>query len=622
MQYPSITEYVSAIRNSTENLDKLAHLVPVLDNHDEPYRSVGGFAVVFKMQDKDTGKYYAIKCFHEEQNDRAESYIEISKALRSNKSSYIMDVSYFSKELFVDTRLSNETEFPVLQMDWIDGETMETYIASHYRDTDAIKQLYLKFCDLALWLRSKPFAHGDIKPDNIMIKPNGNLTLVDYDGMFVPALKGKKSPTIGTKSFSHPHRTDADFNEHIDDFSLASIAISLLAMSEDASLYKEFSAPDRLLFSEKDYLDFENSDINKRLQSMGGLFPKLLELFTECLSTYNGNEGVYDQIFDLQTKAPEIIRFENLHDQVVYIDDEVHLLWEIKNATLIMINGKDVSERTYFKEKIKKTTEYELKATNGLKESIYKITIKVLPKPKIVFRSDKVKLRKGKDHSTRLYWSVTNAKSVSLLLFENEEKVKLNGEKHVEISSHTDVKLNVVGLDGKRLFTKKITLNVFTESDVQFTADKLYSLPEVPIKLAWFIKHAKEAILKDFGKVNLSGEIIVTPQKTTTYILIVKDAFGEHNHPLTIHMLPLPQVKTLLVPTPQIVNNISITVRQPKFNIDARFPKVDIDWIKAEVPQVPSFTDLGLNIELSPPLPKKQFSFVSSIIKAFKHFKG
>ena len=50
----------------------------------------------------------------------------------------------------------------------------------------------------------------------------GSLTLVDYDGMSVPAMKGQKSPTIRTKDFSHPLRTVDDFNETIDDFALAS----------------------------------------------------------------------------------------------------------------------------------------------------------------------------------------------------------------------------------------------------------------------------------------------------------------------------------------------------------------------------------------------------------------
>ena len=64
MTYPSITEYISAIRNAEDNFDKLHNLSPVLDSHGDPARSAGGFAVVFKLKDKDTGRLYAIKCFY------------------------------------------------------------------------------------------------------------------------------------------------------------------------------------------------------------------------------------------------------------------------------------------------------------------------------------------------------------------------------------------------------------------------------------------------------------------------------------------------------------------------------------------------------------------------------
>ena len=36
MQYPTILEYVKAIQDAGNNLDKLAHLTPVLDDHGEP----------------------------------------------------------------------------------------------------------------------------------------------------------------------------------------------------------------------------------------------------------------------------------------------------------------------------------------------------------------------------------------------------------------------------------------------------------------------------------------------------------------------------------------------------------------------------------------------------------
>ena len=267
MQYPLISEYVKAIQEAGDNLEQLAHLTPVLDDHGEPYRSSGAFAVVFKMQDKSTGKYYALKCFTEEQQGRADAYRQIADELDLLDSPYITSVKYMEKELFVDSQCE-EDEFPVLLMDWVDGETMEAYIAANYHNQSVMLMLSYRFGKMAAWLRTQSFAHGDIKPDNIIVRPDGSLTLVDYDGMFVPAMKGCKSPTVGTKDFSHPLRTVDDFDETIDDFSLASFALSLKAISMKSTLLDIYGASDRLLFSENDYRNPSNSKVISALQEL------------------------------------------------------------------------------------------------------------------------------------------------------------------------------------------------------------------------------------------------------------------------------------------------------------------------------------------------------------------
>ena len=267
MQYPLISEYVKAIQDAGDNLEQLAHLTPVLDDHGEPYRSSGAFAVVFKMQDKSSGKYYALKCFTEEQQGRAEAYRQIADELDLLDSPYITSVKYMEKELFVDSQCE-EDEFPVLLMDWVDGETMEAYIAANYHNQSAMSMLCYRFGKMAAWLRTQSFSHGDIKPDNIIVRPDGSLTLVDYDGMFVPSMKGSQSPTIGTRDFSHPLRTVDDFDETIDDFSLASIALSLKAISMKSTLLDIYGASDRLLFSENDYRNPSNSKVISALQEL------------------------------------------------------------------------------------------------------------------------------------------------------------------------------------------------------------------------------------------------------------------------------------------------------------------------------------------------------------------
>lgn len=267
MQYPLISEYVKAIQDAGDNLEQLAYLTPVLDDHGEPYRSSGAFAVVFKMLDKSTGKYYALKCFTEEQQGRAEAYRQIADELDMFDSPYITSVKYMEKELFVDSQCE-EDEFPVLLMDWVDGETMEAYIATNYRNQSAMSMLSYRFGKMAAWLRTQSFSHGDIKPDNIIVRPDGSLCLVDYDGMFVPSMKGSQSPTIGTRDFCHPLRTMDDFDETIDDFSLASIALSLKAISMKSTLLDIYGASDRLLFSENDYCNPSNSKVISALQEL------------------------------------------------------------------------------------------------------------------------------------------------------------------------------------------------------------------------------------------------------------------------------------------------------------------------------------------------------------------
>ena len=267
MQYPLISEYVKAIQDAGDNLEQLAHLTPILDDHGEPYRSSGAFAVVFKMQDKSSGKYYALKCFTEEQEGRADAYRQIADELGMIDSPYITSVKYMEKELFVDSQCE-EDEFPVLLMDWVEGETTETYIAANYHNQSAMSMLSYRFGKMAAWLRTQSFSHGDIKPDNIIVRPDGSLTLVDYDGMFVSSMKGSKSPTIGTRDFSHPLRTVDDFDETIDDFSLASIALSLKAISMKSTLLDIYGASDRLLFSENDYRNPSNSKVISALQEL------------------------------------------------------------------------------------------------------------------------------------------------------------------------------------------------------------------------------------------------------------------------------------------------------------------------------------------------------------------
>jgi hypothetical protein len=79
--------------------------------------------------------------------------------------------------------------------------------------------------------------------------------------MYVPAMKGQKARELGSPDFRHPSRTVDDFDEHIDDFPLVSILLSLKTISINPALFKQYGATDRLLLSERDYRDIANSTV-------------------------------------------------------------------------------------------------------------------------------------------------------------------------------------------------------------------------------------------------------------------------------------------------------------------------------------------------------------------------
>ena len=264
MEYPLISEYKEAILSAEDNFNELSSLRPVLDSHGDPVMSSGNFAVVFKMREESDGKLYAVKCFIKDQEGRDESYRKIADELEVISSSYILPLRYLENELFVDSAQCDREEFPVVVMEWVEGETLDAYLNRNLNDKYELEMLSYRFNRMAAWLLAQPFAHGDLKPDNILVRKDGSLVLVDYDGMFVPSMKGEKAREIGSPDYRHPSRTVAYFDEHIDDFSIAVIALSLKAIELNPEL--KTSSSDSLLLNEKDYQSPSNSVSLKEIQ--------------------------------------------------------------------------------------------------------------------------------------------------------------------------------------------------------------------------------------------------------------------------------------------------------------------------------------------------------------------
>ena len=253
MPSPLNIQYKHAVCQAS-NFDKLNPIEPVKEGGDIK-AAAGGFAIVFKMYKPDEGKYYALKCFTAPVAHRNERINAIHQYLSNITSPHFAQFKYLPTELWVNTTPTEGAEYPVVLMEWIEGQTLGEAIqaACQQRNTNRLKQLLIQFIDLAMILLAMPCAHGDLKHDNIIVSNTGHLVLVDYDGMFVPVLQGQEANEIGGQDYQHQSRTGSTFDRHIDDFSIAIICLSIGALIHQPALYAQYNHGQNLLLRRRDW---------------------------------------------------------------------------------------------------------------------------------------------------------------------------------------------------------------------------------------------------------------------------------------------------------------------------------------------------------------------------------
>ena len=265
--------------------EELQCLRPVM-NGNEPVMTSGNFAVVLKMQNPKTGETFALKCFTQEQDGRAEAYRQIMEEMRYVRSPYFLNLQYIERGIWAGDYDWDEC-FPVVLMPWVEGEPLDQHIIRLARtNPERLHLVAYEFSVMASWLVNQPFAHGDIKPDNILVRADGSMVLVDYDGLFVPSMLGAPSREAGTPAFRHPNRPTMPFDERIDDFPLASINLSLYLIALKPGLLQKYGAKDRLLFTETDYQNLSQCKLLKDILALchDAQLQRLYALFFIALS--------------------------------------------------------------------------------------------------------------------------------------------------------------------------------------------------------------------------------------------------------------------------------------------------------------------------------------------------
>lgn len=211
-----------------------------------PRVASGNFASVYRM---DCGlKSYAVKCFLRNVSGQSRRYSMISDFTSTSRVEHMVYFEYQKQGIKIEGDW-----FPIVKMDWVDGLGLDQFIRKNWTNKAQISRVISQFETLMLDLKDRRIAHCDLQHGNILVK-NDSMRLVDYDGMFVPAMAGEPSSELGHSNYQHRDRSERDFGPSTDNFSAWIIYFSLLFLKLDPSLWQRFEGgEDCLLFRKSDY---------------------------------------------------------------------------------------------------------------------------------------------------------------------------------------------------------------------------------------------------------------------------------------------------------------------------------------------------------------------------------
>ncbi len=128
-------------------------------------------------------------------------------------------------------------KMPAVLMEWVEGPTLFQAIdrAATYSNTVVLDAIAGALRDLSIGLRDSRVTHGDITPDNLMLRPTGDLVCVDLDTLEWPGAR-KRVHDVEEHAYRHPRRSGTP--AHQDAFALLVMFVSTMVLHDAPDLRK------------------------------------------------------------------------------------------------------------------------------------------------------------------------------------------------------------------------------------------------------------------------------------------------------------------------------------------------------------------------------------------------
>lgn len=291
MAYPSIEEYQILVQNpSTTFTDKILAIGTVAKSGmGTPKVVSGGFALTYAVNAR--GKVYAVRCFHKEAKGLERRYAAISHALAALKSKYFVEFEYQ-----VHGVRANGATYPLVKMAWASGETLGEFVESNFDNPAVLKCLITSLNELAAYLECSGVAHGDIQEGNLMVSDGGrSIQLIDYDGMFVPALATLGGAELGHRDYQHPGRDSSHYGVTLDRFSFVSLTLALRALCDRPQLWMESqSGAGVIVLRANDFADPGSSPILAKIAQVAALAQDVKNFISVCAAPFERTPSLRD----------------------------------------------------------------------------------------------------------------------------------------------------------------------------------------------------------------------------------------------------------------------------------------------------------------------------------------
>ncbi|MGG2459227.1 hypothetical protein ACO0M4_05260 [Streptomyces sp. RGM 3693] len=267
--FPSGADYAEALQHTQLCFrhPELKGARPELTKLGLPRAISGAFASVFSLTSASSSQRYAIKCFTRHVPDQERRYEAISSRLAQLDPAELSQPWNLGFEYLSDAISVGLDRYPVLKMDWVEAVTLSSWLDDNHAHRFAVDRLADRFEALTHDLATHEIAHGDLQHGNLLVASDDTLRLVDYDGMYVPALAGMGGTERGHRNYQSPMRGNDDFGTALDRFSAWVIFLSLKAIASDPALWSQLHEPsgEFLLLTED---DFKHPSGSTRLQTL------------------------------------------------------------------------------------------------------------------------------------------------------------------------------------------------------------------------------------------------------------------------------------------------------------------------------------------------------------------